>query len=101
MKVKATVSTVQEIEIDESQALEILCETLGIKNLVYDVDTDYVIEDIDGQKCVCIENGNKPIMVDERAGLFVALRNVMNNMFPNLEFRNADYIDRRWENEEP
>lgn len=99
MKVKTTVNMVQEIEIDESQALEILCETLEIKQLVYDADTDYVIEDIDGQKCVCIENGNKPIVVDERAGLFVALRNVMVNMFPNLEFRGDDYIDRRWDDD--
>lgn len=99
MKVKTTVNMVQEIELDEAQALEILCETLGIKQLVYDVDNDYVIENRNGQKVVCMKTSRGSVMIDERAGLFVALRNVMVNMFPNLEFRGDDYIDRRWDDD--
>lgn len=97
---ESTVKT--KIDIDEIGALKLLCKTLYM-DFVLDEDTDYFVkEDEHGNRCVyvnvcatdstgitrypCAEK------IDDRGDLFVALRNVVVNIVPNVLFRSADYI---------
>ena len=75
-------------EIDPSQALDILCQVLDIENVVKSEEPLYIIK---GKVCRKDSDG-KYIVIDDRADLFAALRNVANAMFPNLDFRSDPYI---------
>lgn len=75
-------------EIDPSHALNILCQVLDIENVVKTDEPLYIIK---GKVCRKDSNG-KYIVVDDRADLFAAIRNVANAMFPNLDFRSDPYI---------
>lgn len=44
------------------------------------------------ENCVYVIRNGHDELYDERGDLFVALRNVAVNMFPNLWFRSDDYI---------
>lgn len=77
-----------ELTIDERKALMILCEVLDMKELVQS-DEELVIKEGYVQKRT--SSGGYSI-VDERADLFAALRNVANRICPNCEFRSDDYI---------
>lgn len=75
-------------ELDEFQAFSMLCEILDISNVVYSEEQLYIH---DGDVCKKDKDGNYEF-VDERADLFAALRNVVNVICPNVEFRSDDYI---------
>ena len=75
------------IDIDELGAFKILCRSLNM-SFVLNEDIDYFIKD---GKLWYKERGYDEI-VDDRADLFIALRNVAVNIIPNLWFRSADYI---------
>ena len=75
------------IDIDELGAFKILCRSLNM-SFVLNEDIDYFIKD---GKVWYNERGYDEI-VDDRADLFIALRNVAVNIIPNLWFRSADYI---------
>ena len=63
-------------------------------DFVLDEDTDFSVEmDYEtGESVVyATKDGNKELY-DDRGNLFIALRNVAVNMFPNTAFRGADYI---------
>lgn len=45
-----------------------------------------------GENVVCKGTNGKFKTVDDRGDLFIALCNVAVNMFPNLDFRSADFI---------
>lgn len=87
MEVKVNTKAICTIDIDSAEAFRILCETLHM-GFVLDEDTNYfvyknsVFKTVDGHDSC----------VDERGDLFVALRNVAVNMFPNTLFRSDDYI---------
>lgn len=92
MVIDANVKTVCKIDIDEYEAFRILCKTLGM-DIVLDEDTDYfIVRDSYGDASVCRTVDGHDECVDDRGDLFVALRNVAVNMFPNTLFRSAPYI---------
>ena len=83
-----------DIKITPEEAFKLLCKSLGM-GFVLDEDTDFFVQRDSywsGENAVyTIENGHDE-KYDDRGDLFVALRNVAVNMFPNVSFRNADYI---------
>ena len=83
---------VVENPINEYSAFKTLCRTLHM-DAVLDEDTDYYIITNDfGDSNVCyMKNGHQEIL-DDRGDLFVALRNVAVQLFPNVLFRSDDYI---------
>ena len=92
MIVDAKVNSACQIGIDEAEAFRILCKTLNME-FVFDEDVEmFVKEDEYGDNGVYFLENGKEQKLDDRGDLFVALRNVAVNMFPNLGFRNADYI---------
>ena len=76
-----------KVEIDSYEAFRVLCKCLGM-DFVLDEDADYFVAN--GAVCETVNGRDK--VIDDRADLFIALRNVAVNMFPNTSFRNADYI---------
>lgn len=83
------VKTTRQIDIDEYEAFRILCKTLHME-FVLNTDINFRVEkDVDGENRVYVLY-NEPY--DDRGDLFVALRNVAVNLFPNLEFRGEKYI---------
>lgn len=86
------IKTVANIEIDEAEAFHILCKTLDM-DFVLDEDTKFIVKknEYDENSVYIIRNGREEIY-DERGDLFVALRNIAVNIFPNLYFRSDDYI---------
>lgn len=92
MIVCANVKSICQIDIDEAEAFRILCKTLNME-FVFEEDVEmFVKEDECGDSGVYFITNGKEQKLDDRGDLFVALRNVAVNMFPNLGFRNADYI---------
>ena len=81
-----------KIDIDSTEAFKLLCKSLHM-DFVLDGDIDFFIrKDCYGDNCVYyIKDGHDEIY-DDRGDLFVALRNVAVNIFPNTEFRTANYI---------
>lgn len=81
-----------QANIEPEEAFRILCKTLSM-DFILDDDTDYfVTKDASGQNIVCKGTNGKVKTVDDRWDLFIALCNVAVNIFPNLSFRNADFI---------
>lgn len=88
------VNSITQIDINEVQAFEILLKTLNME-FVLDEDTKFFIKkdnDFYGENGVYIIENGKAEKYDDRGDLFIALRNVAVNMFPNLLFRSAEYI---------
>ncbi len=91
MIVDAKATSVVSFDIDCDEAFRVLCKALNME-FVLNEDIDfYVHKDCYGDNCVYYYNGHDELY-DDRGDLFVALRNVAVNIFPNLSFRNADYI---------
>ncbi len=85
------IQTVQS-DIEPEEAFRILCKTLSM-DFILDDDTDYfVTKDAYENNIVCKGTNGKVKTVDDRGDLFIALCNVAVNIFPNLSFRNADFI---------
>lgn len=92
MEVNVNTKAICTIDIDSAEAFRILCETLHMC-FVLDEDINYfVYKNSDDELNVFKTVDGHDSCVDERGDLFVALRNVVVNMFPNTLFRSADYI---------
>lgn len=92
MLVEVNVREKRKIDIDEYEAFRILCKSLAM-DFVLDEDTKYFVrENLHGERCVYTLDNEKEMLYDDRGDLFVALRNVAVNMFPNVHFRGAEYI---------
>lgn len=93
MIVDVETKAVCQIDIDAGEAFEILCKTLHM-DFVLDEDTNFFVrEDLTtGENAVYVLKNGHDELYDDRGDLFVALRNVAVNMFPNTAFRSADYI---------
>lgn len=92
MKVKTKIKQEIEIDIEPEEAFRILCKSLGM-DFVLDEDREFMVYQNQYEENSVYEVGNGSDMeIDERGNLFVSLRNVAVNMFPNLYFRNDDYI---------
>lgn len=62
-------------------------------DIVLDEDTNYfVVEYEDDENKVYVNKNGEYKCIDEHGDLFIALRNVAVNMFPNVRFRSAEYI---------
>ena len=70
-----------------------LCKSLYM-DFVLDEDNEYMVQNENGQNYVYKLNKEEEIfyIYDDRGDLFVALRNVAVNMFPNVGFRGDNYI---------
>lgn len=92
MLVDVKIKSVCQIDIDSFEAFRLLCKTLDME-FVLDEDTGFFVQrDCDGEsKVYCVRDGRDEVY-DDRGALFVALRNVAVNMFPNVYFRGDDYI---------
>lgn len=92
MVVCANIKSVCQIDIESSEAFRILCETLHMTS-VLDEDTKFIIKkNEDGENNLYAIKDGVEHHYDDRGDLFVALRNVAVNMFPNTSFRSDDYI---------
>ncbi len=81
-----------KIDIEPEEAFRILCQTLRMDIVLVEDANVYVKKDEYGDNCVYCKYGKYDGKYDDRGDLFVALRNVAVNIFPNVSFRNADYI---------
>lgn len=75
-------------ELDEIQALRLFVRVLDMENLTCGEEQLYIHG---GKVCRKDENGEYEA-VDDRADLFAALRNVINALVPNCDFRSDPYI---------
>lgn len=92
MMIDVKTKAVCQIDLDADEAFRILCKTLHM-DFVLDEDTDFFVrKNEDDENCVYIMRNGHDELYDDRGDLFVALRNVAVNMFPNVLFRNEDYI---------
>ena len=92
MLVDITTKQTFKVDIEPEEAFRILCKTLHME-FILEEDFDYfVTEDEYGEKAVYKTENGRDKCVDDRGDLFVALCNVAVNMFPDLDFRGADYI---------
>jgi hypothetical protein len=80
-----------EIHIEPEETFRMLCEALRMEIVLLENADVYVKKDEYGDNCVYSKYGK----YDDRGDLFIALRNVAVNIFPNVSFRNADYIYNR------
>ena len=95
MIVDVETKAICQINIDSDEAFRILCKTLHM-DFVLDEDTDFFIrKNEDNENCVYVTKNGHDELYDYRGDLFVALRNVAVNMFPNTLFRSEDYIYNR------
>lgn len=95
MLVDVKVKTTTQIDIEPDEAFRLLCKTLNMECVLDDEDTFRIKKDENGDNRVhhFYYDGSYDIRpYDDRGDLFIALRNVAVQMFPNLPFRNADYI---------
>lgn len=80
------------ITISTEEAFRLLCKSL-MMDFVLDEDIEFFVrKNSDGNNYVYITHNGEERKYDDRGDLFVALRNVAVQTFPNLSFRNADYI---------
>lgn len=94
--VEVTAKTKMTIEVTQPEALRILCKTLGME-FIYDDTCRYYpkyINEPGYEGCVVCykDKDGKERVVSESGDLFIALCNVIVNMFPNTEFRSEDWI---------
>lgn len=94
MIVNVRVESIANIDIESDEAFIMLCKTLQMEYVLTEDIDFFVRKDSYGDNCVYYIKDGHDEMYDDRGDLFVALRNVAVNMFPNLSFRNADYIYR-------
>lgn len=92
---REAVKSIEEVrdETDQSTAEDVFRVLIGKLHMdfVLDEDTNYIVKDRYGANVV-YRSDIPNIKFDDRGDLFVALRNVAVNMFPNLSFRSEDYI---------
>lgn len=92
MVVDITTKRTFNVDIEPEEAFRTLCKTLQM-NFILEEDFEYfVTEDGYGGKAVYKTENGRDKCVDDRGDLFIALCNVAVNMFPNLDFRSADFI---------
>ena len=92
MIVEARVNSVINIDIESDEAFVILCKTLQMDFVLNEDIEFFVRQDSFGDNCVYYIKDGHDEKYDERGDLFVALRNVAVQLFPNVSFRNASYI---------
>lgn len=92
MIVDVEANAIYQIDIESHEAFKILCKTLRMEFVLYEDIDFFVREDCYGENCVYYIKDGHDELYDDRGDLFVALRNVAVNIFPNISFRNEEYI---------
>lgn len=78
------------IMLNPEQAFCILCKTLNMDFVYEEEDTNFYVKDHPETGEPAVWLGDR--IYDERGRLFIELRNLAVTIFPNLYFRNAEYI---------
>jgi hypothetical protein len=87
MKIDVTAKTTLPLDIEPEEAFKILCKTLSM-NCVLNEDIDFFVrESCYGDRRVYYIKDGHDEEYDYRGDLFIALRNVAVNIFPNVSFR--------------
>ena len=99
--VDVKVDSIVAVDIEGEEAFRILCKVLQME-FVFDENTKFVVRrNLCGTNGVYCMSGNQERLYDSRGDLFVALRNVAVQLFPNVGFRNESYIyDNHYKNVE-
>lgn len=84
-------------ELGWEQAFDLLLQVLDMTNIVNSEEELYIHK---GRVCRKDRKTGEYEIIDDRADLFAALRNVVNAMVPNLDYRSDPYIT-NWGNESP
>ncbi len=92
MLVNVTSKQTFNIDIEPEEAFRILCKTLHMDFILEEEFDYFVTKNNFGENVVCKGTNGKVKTVDDRGDLFIALCYVAVNMFPNLDFRSADFI---------
>jgi hypothetical protein len=92
MIVNVKAESVVNINIECEEAFRMLCKTLNMEFVLNEGIDFFVQKDSYGNNCVYYIRDGHDEIYDDRGDLFVALRNVAVNIFPNLSFRSANYI---------
>lgn len=92
MLIDVNVKTVCQIDIDKYEAFRVLCKTLDMDFIFNEDIYFFVRKDCYNNNCVYYIKDGHDELYDDRGDLFIALRNVAVNIFPNVWFRNDDYI---------
>ena len=92
MIVDANIKSIVNLDIEYDEAFKVLCKTLHME-YVLDEEDFFIKKDKYGMNCV-YRNYNDNKEYDDRGDLFIALRNLAVQLFPNLSFRGAAYIYR-------
>lgn len=98
MIIDVNTKAVCQIDIDHQEAFRVLCKTLHM-DCVLDEDTNYfVYRDGFGDTLVCRTRNGHDECVTDRGDLFLALRNLAVEIFPNVGFRHMirDYRKEEW-----
>lgn len=85
MFVDIKTKSILKVDITPSEAFRILCKTLNMDYMLEEDVEFFVEKDCDGNNCVYIKNQDDRAY-DDRGDLFIALRDVAKNIFPNLPF---------------
>lgn len=76
--------TIHQIDIDEYEAFKILCSTLDM-DCVLDEDADFIVtKNGFGTNTVCDLHDGVYNIYEDRGDLFIALRSVARELFPDL-----------------
>lgn len=83
-----------QIDITPEEAFRVLCRSLKMECVLENEGEYFVVHDGDIDELVVRKRYNDRFdeAYDDRGALFVALSNVAVQMFPNVDFRGADYI---------
>lgn len=96
MQIELEVKQKVVADISKDEAIKILFKTYGME-WALDEGTDFFIDENEfGENTVykwrVTEWGRERVRVEDNADLFVALRNLVVAVYPNVRFRNDDYI---------
>ena len=90
--VDVKVNAVVPVDIDSEEAFRVLCKSLQM-GFVLDENTKFFVrKNRLGDNGVYYVTNGQERLYDSRGDLFVALRNVAVQLFPNVEFGNEPYI---------
>ena len=79
--------TIRQIDVDEYEAFKILCSKLDM-DCVLDEDTDFIVtKDGFDSNTVCDLHDGVYNIYDDRGDLFIALRSVAIELFPDLALK--------------
>ena len=86
MKVKVKASGDFEVDIDHNQAFYALCQTLYMDWAIEEKKHFVVEEDDFGEKVVYVVENVEKRIYDDRGELFLAIRNLAEAIFPNIDW---------------